>query len=98
MSDNHGRSPKQSDGLHGDSGAKCYAEVRFFKWQEADTSVSLRSRSGSYGGGSEVFVVEPIIFADHVTMKIDGGGRSVNPRPKGLQMGAMRSAEDNWND
>lgn len=30
---------------------KTYAEVRFFKWQEADTSVSLRAKSGSCGGG-----------------------------------------------
>ena len=34
-----------------------YAEVRFFKWQKAETSVSLRAKSGSYGGGSEVMVV-----------------------------------------
>ena len=34
-----------------------YAEVRFFKWQKAETSVSLRAKSGSYGGGSEVLVV-----------------------------------------
>ena len=55
MSDNNGRPSEPSDGLHGVS---CYAEVRFFKWQEADTSVSLRNKSGSYGGGSEVLVIE----------------------------------------
>ena len=32
---------------------KTYAEVRFFKWEEADTSVSLRAASGSYGGGQK---------------------------------------------
>ena len=37
--------------------SKCYAEVRFFKWQESDKSVSLRARSASYGGGSEVWIV-----------------------------------------
>ena len=39
---------------------KTYAEVRFFKWQEADTSVSLRAKSGSYGGGSEVLVIQDV--------------------------------------
>jgi len=33
-------------------------EKRFFKWYEDDISVSLRAKSGSYGGGSEVFVIE----------------------------------------
>lgn len=36
---------------------KTFAEKRFFKWQEDDRSVSLRARSGSYGGGSEVLIV-----------------------------------------
>lgn len=38
--------------------SKCYAEVRFFKWQEDDVAVSLRAKSGSYGGGSEVLILE----------------------------------------
>ena len=37
---------------------KTYAEKRFFKWVEDDVSVSLRASSGSYGGGSEVLVLE----------------------------------------
>lgn len=37
---------------------KTFAEKRFFKWQEDEVSVSLRNRSGSYGGGSEVLVLE----------------------------------------
>ena len=37
---------------------KCFAEKRFFKWTKDEVSVSLRNRSGSYGGGSEVFVTE----------------------------------------
>lgn len=55
---------------------KCYTEVRFFKWKEAEVSVSIRNRSGSYGGGSEVLVIEdePIVFRDDITIKIDGGG------------------------
>ena len=35
----------------------CYAEKRFFEWHEDEVSVSLRNHSGSYGGGSEVFIV-----------------------------------------
>ena len=37
---------------------KTYAEKRFFHWIEDDKSVSLRNRSGSYGGGSEVLIIE----------------------------------------
>ena len=37
-----------------------FSEVRFFKWQDNDKSVSLRAKSGSYGGGSEVLVVSEI--------------------------------------
>lgn len=36
---------------------KTYAEKRFFEWHEDDVSVTLRNKSGSYGGGSEVLVV-----------------------------------------
>lgn len=34
-----------------------YSEKRFFEWHEDNVSVSLRARSGSYGGGSEVLVM-----------------------------------------
>ena len=37
---------------------KTLTEKRFFHWAEDDISVTLRSRSGSYGGGSEVFVID----------------------------------------
>ena len=37
---------------------KTYTEKRFFDWYEDEKSVSIRANSGSYGGGSEVFVVE----------------------------------------
>lgn len=33
-------------------------EKRFFEWHEDETSVTLRNKSGSYGGGSEVLIVE----------------------------------------
>ena len=36
---------------------KTYTEKRFFKWVEDEVAVSLRACSGSYGGGSEVFIV-----------------------------------------
>ena len=32
-------------------------EKRFFEWHEDDRSVTLRNKSGSYGGGSEVLVI-----------------------------------------
>ena len=33
-------------------------EKRFFEWHEDDLSVTLRNKGGSYGGGSEVLVIE----------------------------------------
>ena len=36
---------------------KTLTEKRFFEWYEDDVSVTLRSRSGSYGGGSETLVI-----------------------------------------
>lgn len=32
---------------------KTYAEKRFFEWHEDDVSVTLRNKSGSYGGGQK---------------------------------------------
>ena len=32
---------------------KTYAEKRFFEWHEDDVSVTLRNKSGSYGGGRD---------------------------------------------
>lgn len=32
-------------------------EKRFFEWHEDDVSVTIRNKSGSYGGGSEVLVI-----------------------------------------
>ena len=54
-----------------------YTEKRFFEWHEDEVSVTLREKSGSYGGGSEVFVVEipePLILRDDITVRVDGGG------------------------
>ena len=33
--------------------AVCYAEKRFFDWEEDDTSVTIRNKGGSYGGGQK---------------------------------------------
>ena len=44
-----------------------YAEKRFFEWHEDELSVSLRAQSGSYGGGSEVLVLES--NQNHATVK-----------------------------
>lgn len=41
---------------------KTYTEKRFFEWHEDDVSVTLRSKSGSYGGGSESFVMSSYGF------------------------------------
>ena len=35
-----------------------FAEKRFFEWHADDKSVSLRAKSGSYGGGSEVLILQ----------------------------------------
>ena len=35
-----------------------FSEKRFFEWHEDDKCVTLRAKSGSYGGGSEVLVVD----------------------------------------
>lgn len=69
MPNDHRRSPEPDNGLY----RTCYSEVRFFKWVEDDKSVSLRAQSGSYGGGSEVLIIEPISFRDDITIKVDGG-------------------------
>lgn len=37
---------------------QCFTEVRFFKWKSDDKSVSLRAKSASYGGGSEVLILQ----------------------------------------
>lgn len=47
---------------------KTYTEKRFFEWHEDEVSVTIRNKSGSYGGGSEVFVV--VGSADHCKPEI----------------------------
>ena len=52
---------------------KTYRQIKYGTYTEGDTAVTLRSMSGDYGGGSEVLVVEPIVFRDDITIKVDGG-------------------------
>ena len=42
---------------------KTYTEKRFFQWHEDDISVTLRGMSGSYGGGSEVLVIQHATYS-----------------------------------
>lgn len=56
-------------------------EKRFFKWCEDEIAVTLRNRSGSYGGGSEVLVIEDTDNSDGSRGGCDGvehGGDSRN--------------------
>ena len=46
-------------------------------YREDDISVSITVCGGSYGGGSEVLVVEGMI-ADHPTPKVQSGGCNVH--------------------
>ena len=39
-----------------------YTEKRYFEYHKDETSVTLRNKSGSYGGGSEVLVVEDVDY------------------------------------
>lgn len=38
-------------------------EKRFYQWYEDDKSVTIRHDSGSYGGGSEVLVIQTLAEA-----------------------------------
>ena len=64
MPDNNRRPPEQSDGLHGNSDSICFTEKRFFEWEQDRKSVSLRASGGSYGGGSEVLVIQKVYDGD----------------------------------
>lgn len=39
-------------------GLSVLTEKRFFEWHEDETSVTLRNKGGSYGGGSECLVIQ----------------------------------------
>ncbi len=72
---------------------KTFTEKRFFHWVDDDLSVTLRSSSASYGGGSEVLVVEPICFINEMTIKYDEGGGIIYPQIQRLQGSARCNDE-----
>lgn len=50
-------------------------EKRFFEWHEDEVSVTLRNKSGSYGGVVKYSSLNVIgMIADHPTPKINFGG------------------------
>lgn len=51
---------------------KTLTEKRFFHWVEDDIAVTLRNKSGSYGGGSEVLVIEEQDDISEDNRSIDG--------------------------
>lgn len=53
-------------------------EKRFFEWHEDDVSVTLRNKGGSYGGGSEVFVIFPTQIPSDLCAKVTGEGQTFN--------------------
>lgn len=64
---------------------KTYTEKRFFEWHEDDVAVTLRSSGASYGGGSEVLVVqsqfdEVRIYSKEIcpTLKAEMGGHTAS--------------------
>lgn len=67
---------------------KTLTEKRFFEWYEDDVSVTLRNRSGSYGGGSEVLVIDDISEKDR---NFDGK----QPSGKLLRTGCIQRHADN---
>ena len=49
-----------------------YTEKRFFKWIEDDVCVTLRNSGASYGGGSEVLIVDTLVFDNaQITSKLN---------------------------
>lgn len=40
----------------------CYRQERYAEYSEGEVAVTLRSSFGDYGGGSEVLVVDTLVF------------------------------------
>lgn len=80
MSDYHGRSPEQGDGLHGD--CRYFRMSDFGAYDRTDMAGTIKTSGG--GLGMETLILEPICFRDDITIKIDGGGRSVHSGGKRL--------------
>lgn len=70
---------------------KTYSEKRFFEWHEDEISVTLRNKSGSYGGGSEVLVVAGFRPEESGGTRSLGYQEEVSPT---IHRGGVRSNSD----
>lgn len=51
---------------------KTYAEKGFFEWHEDSLCVTLREQGGSYGGDSEMLIVDTLVFDNaQITSKLN---------------------------
>jgi hypothetical protein len=51
---------------------KTYKQTKYGKYAEGDVAVTLRSSFGDYGGGSEVLVVNTLVFdSAQITSKLN---------------------------
>lgn len=51
---------------------KTYTQIKYGEYEETEQSVTLRANSGDCGGGSEVLVVETLVFdRSQVTSKVN---------------------------
>lgn len=41
---------------------KTYSQIKYGEYAESERSVTLRRMSGDYGGGSEVLVIDTLVF------------------------------------
>lgn len=52
---------------------KTYTQIKYGEYEEAESSATLRSSGADYGGGSEVLIVETLVFDEaQVTSKLNG--------------------------
>ena len=52
---------------------KTYTEKRFFEWHEDDVSVTLRNKSGSYGGSEVLVICSTKTKSEHCVQQITNG-------------------------
>lgn len=65
---------------------RTFTEKRFFEWHEDDISVTLREKSGSYGGGSETFMVNGM----------EDNQKTIVRRLTPLECTRLQGFPDNW--
>ena len=52
---------------------KTYTQTKYGQYEETDQSLTLRSSGADCGGGSEVLIVETLVFDEaQVTSKLNG--------------------------